>query len=253
MGGTSVYKLVRQLLEEREHRYKNGIYYYTQVELAYNSNRIEGSRLKREHTEGLFSTQTILAEKDDVIRSDDVIETMNHFRAFDYLLDHLDESLSEVMIKELHGIIKAGTADSQLSWFRIGEYKTLENLVGLQETTKPEDVSGEMGRLLDDYHKDSLKTFDEIVRFHVRFERIHPFSDGNGRAGRLIMFRECLKNEVVPFIIDAGHKEFYYRGLREYFREPGYLIDTCLSAQDKYRAYCKRLVHGLLNEEEDTA
>ena len=235
-------KLLEQLRVERDNKYKGGIYYITQVELAYNSNRIEGSRLKRAHTESLFSTKSILTEQDEIILSDDIIETTNHFRAFDYLLDSVEEMLNEAIIKEFHRILKTGVSDSDISWFNVGGYKKLPNTVGGLDTVAPEDVSDAMENLLDDYNMIDRPSFNDILRFHVNFERIHPFQDGNGRVGRLIMFRECLKNGVIPFIIDSDHKEFYYRGLREYFKEPHYLIDTCLSAQDKYKAYCVKFV-----------
>ena len=235
-------KLSEQLMAEYKHKYKNGIYYFTQVEMAYNSNRIEGSRLKREHTESLFSTKSILTEKDDVIRSDDVIETNNHFRGFDYLLDTLTYSLTETKIKEYHRILKTNTSDSDIEWFNVGEYKTVPNMVAGMDTTAPEDVKTAVQRLLKEYNSIDKHSFDDVLDFHVKFEKIHPFQDGNGRVGRLIMFGECLRNDIVPFIIDANHKEYYYRGLREYFKEKGYLRDTCLSAQDRYKVYCAKYV-----------
>lgn len=239
-----VEKLLKQLILERNKQYKNGIYYTTQVELAYNSNRIEGSKLKKEHTESLFSAKAIVANEGDIIRSDDVIETTNHFRAFDYLLDTVSDDLNENMIKEFHRILKTGTSDADISWFNVGKYKQLPNMVALQDTTAPEDVEKAMATLLDDYNLEVDHNFNLILDFHVKFERIHPFQDGNGRVGRLIMFRECLKNNITPFIINSEHRDFYYRGLREYFKEPGFLRDTCLSAQDKYEIYCKKLVKG---------
>lgn len=246
----SVRNLLDQLNLERINKYKNGIYYFTQVELAYNSNRIEGSRLKREHTESLFLTKTILANQDEVIRSDDVIETTNHFRAFDYLLDSAQQLLDEEMIKEFHRILKTGTSDADISWFNVGDYKAVGNVVANHETTAPEDVEDAMHDLMDNYDAAAIHSFDQLLQFHVKFERIHPFQDGNGRVGRLIMFRECLKNDIIPFIIDADHKDFYYRGLQEYFHEPGYLRDTCLSAQDNYTVYCKKLVKDFIPKDE---
>ncbi len=234
--------LVKQLQEERKIKYKGGIYYFTQTDLAYNSNRIEGSRLTKDHTRSLFETKTILANKDEVIRSDDVIETTNHFRAFDYIVDNFKTKLSEQVIKDIHKILKTNTSDADLSWFNVGEYKSQENMVGDMETTRTEAVHSDMIKLLKEYLATKNKTVENIVDFHVNFEKIHPFQDGNGRVGRLIMFKECLNNNVIPFIIDADHKDFYYRGLREYFKEKGYLLDTCLSAQDQYVAYCKKLV-----------
>ena len=239
-----VQKILEQLKIEREKGYKNGIYYLTQVELAYNSNRIEGNRLKKEHTESLFTTKSILTDKDEIIRSDDVIETTNHFRAFDYLIDSLDDALNEIIIKKFHQILKTGTSDADIPWFRVGEYKKMPNMVAGMDTTPPKDVEKAMENLLDDYNLLEQVSFNDILRFHVNFEKIHPFQDGNGRVGRLIMFRECLKNNIVPFIIDSNHKEFYYRGLREYFKDQNYLRDTCLSAQDKYKVYCEKYVNG---------
>jgi Fic family protein len=234
--------LVKQFEEERKIKYKGGMYFFTQTDLAYNSNRIEGSRLTKDHTRSLFETKSILANKDELIRSDDVIETNNHFRAFDYMLDNYKKPLSEQLIKDIHRILKASTSDADLTWFNVGEYKSQENMVGDMETTCPEDVQSDISRLLEEYLSERKKNIDHIIDFHVKFEKIHPFQDGNGRVGRMIMFKECLSHNTIPFIIDAEHKEFYYRGLREYFKEKGYLMDTCLSAQDKYTAYCKKLV-----------
>ena len=247
-------KLLKQLSEEKTAKYKGGIYYYTQTELAYNSNRIEGSRLSRGHTKSLFETKTFIAEKDELIRSDDVIETTNHFRAFDYILDHSKELLSESMIKDLHRILKCNTSDADLDWFNVGEYKAIENEIGENKaTTLPKNVSRDIKILLATYQEIENKKVEDIIDFHVAFESIHPFQDGNGRVGRLIMFKECLINGVVPFIIDVDHKEFYYRGLRNYSKEKGWLVDTCLSAQDKYEAYCKKFVlnFGQNNEKSD--
>lgn len=238
---THTEKLVAALQSERQRKYKSGIYYLTQTELAYNSNRIEGSRLSRRHTESLFTTRMLVAEEGDVIRSDDVTETVNHFRAFDHLLDTLAEPLSEDIIKTFHRILKTNTSDADLPYFRVGEYKAVANIVGDRETTPPEDVPEAMVQLLAFYEARPVD-FDAILAFHVRFERIHPFQDGNGRVGRLILFRECLRHDIVPFIIDAEHKDFYYRGLYFYDREQGYLRDTCLSAQDRYLAYCQKFI-----------
>lgn len=223
-------------------KYKGGIYYLTQIELTYNSNRIEGSRLSKEHTRNLFETSSILTTKDEVVKKDDIIEATNHFRAFDYILDNYDEQLDEKMIKHIHLMLKQGTDDAFTEWFNVGEYKAIDNYIGEKHTTKPENVTKEIQDLLKSYNKNPDKSIEDIVDFHVQFENIHPFQDGNGRVGRLIMFKECLKNNVLPFIIDNEHKLFYYRGLMEYNYEKGYLIDTCKSAQDKYELYCQRLV-----------
>ena len=240
---TPVEALIRCLESERQRKYKSGIYYLTQTELAYNSNRIEGSKLTRRHTESLFTTRTLIAEAGDIIRSDDVTETVNHFRAFDYLLDTLDTPLDEAIIQSFHRILKTNTSDADLPYFRVGGYKTVANIVGGRETTPPEDVPEAMAQLLERYHAHPID-FDALLAFHVRFERIHPFQDGNGRVGRLILFRESLCHGIVPFIIDAEHRDFYYRGLYYYDREHGWLRDTCLSAQDHYAAACQKLVPG---------
>ena len=234
-------KLEKQLIYERGKKYKGGIYYFTQTELAYNSNRIEGSKLSKEHTASLFETKTIIADG-EVIKSDDIVETLNHFRAFDYLLNNVHAPLTEEIIKNFHKILKTGTSDADLDWFNVGEYKKMDNIIGDKYTTPPGKVAEEISLLLQRYNEKQNKVFADIIDFHYKFESIHPFQDGNGRVGRLLMYRECLANNVIPFIIDADHKDFYYRGLREYSKEKGYLRDTCLSAQDKYTAYCKRLV-----------
>lgn len=238
--------LIEQLLTEKQMKYKGGIYYITQTELAYNSNRIEGSQLSKEHTRSLFETQTILAQKDELIRSDDIIETTNHFRAFDYILEEAYHPLTENGIKKIHEILKSNTSDAMVSWFNVGEYKALNNVIGERETAAPEEVQPKIAALLNSYELKKSKDIDDIIAFHVKFERIHPFQDGNGRVGRLILFKECLRQGIIPFIIDAKHKTFYYRGLQEYNHEKGYLRDTCLSAQDWYTEYCKKYVHNFL-------
>ena len=224
------------LKEQKSSKYHGGIYHKTQIELTYNSNHIEGSSLTHDQTRYIFETNTISAEK-EVLNVDDIIETANHFRAVDLIIDNAKAALTEKFIKELHFILKSGTSDSQKDWFAVGEYKKLPNEVGGIETALPEDVADEMKNLLKEYNSKGEKTFEDILDFHVKFERIHPFQDGNGRVGRLIMFKECLKYNIVPFIIDDSLKMFYYRGLSEWDRIRGYLVDTCLTAQDKYKAY----------------
>ena len=219
-----------------ESRYSGGIYHKTQIELTYNSNHIEGSRLTYDQTRYIFETNTIGMEP-GVLNVDDVIETANHFRCIDILIDRANGSLSENLIKELHLILKNGTSDSRKSWFVVGAYKKKPNEVGGRETALPEEVSDRMKSLLTEYNTKDAKTLENILDFHVRFERIHPFQDGNGRIGRLIMFKECLKYNIVPFIIEDDLKMYYYRGLQEWDREKGYLTDTCLTAQDRYKAY----------------
>ena len=224
------------LQEEKKKKYSGGIYHKTQIELTYNSNHMEGSRLTHEQTRYIFETNTIGVEN-EVLNVDDVIETANHFRCIDMIIDHAKAPLTEKFIKELHLILKSGTSDSRKDWFAVGNYKKLPNEVGGMDTTLPEDVAGKMKALLAEYNSKNTQTLEDILDFHVKFERIHPFQDGNGRVGRLIMFKECLKYDIVPFIIEDNLKLFYYRGLKEWNREKGYLTDTCLTAQDKYKAY----------------
>lgn len=222
------------LKEEKEMKLKGGIYHQTQVKFAYNSNHIEGSRLTEDQTRYIYETNTIgVAEEPASI--DDIIETVNHFQSFDFMLKCANDELTEDIIKKFHMILKSNTSDSRKSWFSVGEYKQRPNIVGDAPTTVPGKVKKEIQQLLEDYHQKDEVIFDDIIEFHYRFEKIHPFQDGNGRVGRLIMFKECLKNDVVPFIIDETHKMFYYRGLKEFKSERGYLIDTCLSAQDRYK------------------
>ena len=233
---TPVKTLLSILQEEKRTKYAGGIYHKTQIDLTYNSNHIEGSRLTHDQTRYIFETNTIGVEN-EVLNVDDVIETSNHFRCIDLIIDHAASTLSEHFIKKLHHILKTGTSDSRKDWFAVGEYKRLPNEVGGMQTALPEEVANKMKALLSDYNAVPKKTLDDILDFHVRFERIHPFQDGNGRVGRLIMFKECLKYNIVPFIIEENLKLFYYRGLKEWYNEKGYLTDTCLTAQDKYKAY----------------
>ena len=228
--------LLSILQEEKRTQYAGGIYHKTQIELTYNSNHIEGSRLTHDQTRYIFETNTIGVEN-EVLNVDDVIETSNHFRCIDLIIDRAASTLSEHFIKKLHHILKTSTSDSRKDWFAVGEYKRLPNEVGGMQTSLPEEVVDKMKALLSDYNAVPKKTLDDILDFHVRFERIHPFQDGNGRVGRLIMFKECLKYNIVPFIIEENLKLFYYRGLKDWYNEKGYLTDTCLTAQDKYKAY----------------
>ena len=228
--------LLEILQYEKAAKYSGGIYHKTQIEMTYNSNHIEGSRLTHDQTRYIFETNTI-GVTGEVVNVDDVIETANHFRCIDFIIEHAKSALTEKMIKELHLMLKTGTSDARQDWFAIGAYKKMPNEVGGMATTLPEDVAAEMRALLTAYNTKKLKTLNDILDFHVRFERIHPFQDGNGRVGRLIMFKECLKYGIVPFIIEDNLKMFYYRGLKEWGREKGYLTDTCLTAQDRYKAY----------------
>jgi Fic family protein len=223
------------LRQEKEAKLKGSIYHKTQIDLTYNSNHIEGSRLTHDQTRYIFETNTIGIEGES-IRVDDIIEATNHFRCIDLIIDRAEERLTESLIKELHLILKSGTSDSRKDWFTVGDYKRLPNEVGGNETTAPEDVHREMQALLKEYNGKKQKSFEDIIDLHQRFESIHPFQDGNGRVGRLVMFKECLANGYVPFIITEELKMFYYRGLREWSNLRGYLLDTCLAAQDNYKA-----------------
>ena len=224
------------LREQKEGKYSGGIYHRTQIDLTYNSNHMEGSRLTRNQTRYIFETNTVGVEN-EVLNVDDVIETVNHFHCIDLVIDHADDILSEKFIKKLHLTLKNGTSDSRKDWVAVGEYKKIPNEVGGMDTALPEEVADKMKTLLKEYNVIKEKTLEDILDFHVKFERIHPFQDGNGRVGRLIMFKECLKHNIVPFIIEDNLKLFYYRGLKEWDNEKGYLTDTCLTAQDKYKAY----------------
>ena len=228
--------LLSILQEEKKSKYSGGIYHKTQIDLTYNSNHMEGSRLTYDQTRYIFETNTISVEN-ETLNVDDVIETANHFRCIDMIIDNAKSALSEKFIKELHLILKSGTSDSRLEWFSVGDYKKRPNEAGGMPTAMPEEAADKMKALLTEYNGKEEKTFEDVLDFHVKFERIHPFQDGNGRVGRLIMFKECLKYNIVPFIIEDNLKMFYYRGLKEWNNEKGYLTDTCLTAQDKYKAY----------------
>ena len=228
--------LLDVLRREDAENVHGGIYHRVQIELTYNSNHIEGSKLSHDQTRYIFETNTILPEgKFKGIKMDDIVETANHFRCIDYIIENANRQVTENMIKTLHRILKNGTSDSRLDWFAVGNYKKLPNEVGLKETTMPEEVPEEMRKLLDWYNNLEKPTFQDLLEFHYRFESIHPFQDGNGRVGRLIMFKECLRLNIVPFIIDEDLKAFYYRGLSEWKNQKGYLVDTCLTAQDKFK------------------
>lgn len=228
--------LLEILQREKANKYSGGIYHKTQIEMTYNSNHLEGSRLTHDQTRYIFETNTI-GITGEAVNVDDVIETANHFRCIDFIIEHAKSALTEKMIKKLHLMLKTGTSDARQDWFAVGAYKKMPNEVGGMATALPEDVAAEMQALLAAYSAKKAKTLEDILDFHVRFERIHPFQDGNGRVGRLIMFKECLKYNIVPFIIEDNLKMFYYRGLMEWGREKGYLTDTCLTAQDRYKAY----------------
>ena len=228
--------LLEVLKAEKAVKLNGGIYHKIQIDLTYNSNHIEGSRLTHDQTRYIFETNTI-GVSDGAVKVDDVVETANHFKCIDMVIDSANYALSEAFIKQLHAVLKSGTSDSRLDWFVVGDYKKLPNEVGGMDTTAPENVSAEIKKLLAEYNSIANKTFDDLLDFHYRFERIHPFQDGNGRVGRLLLFKECLRNNIVPFIIEDDLKMFYYRGLKEWRNERGYLLDTCLSAQDRFKKY----------------
>jgi len=231
-----VITLLAILREEMDGKHSGGIYHKTQIDLTYNSNHIEGSRLTHDQTRYIFETNTIGVEG-EALNVDDVVETVNHFRCIDFVIANAKAILTEKFIKELHLFLKTGTSDSRLSWFAVGDYKKRANEVGGMRTALPREVAGQMKALLAEYNTKEDKALEDILEFHVKFEKIHPFQDGNGRVGRLIMFKECLKYNIVPFIIEDDMKMFYYRGLKEWNNERVYLRDTCLAAQDKYKAY----------------
>ena len=225
--------ILQTLREEKSVRMPGGLYHELQVRMTYNSNHIEGSRLSAEQTRLIFETNTV--DIGEGIPVDDIIETVNHFRAIDFVIDRAEEPLTESFIKELHKILKQSTHDASLPWFAVGEYKNRANVVGGRETTKPKDVPAKMSALLSAYEALPDVSVEDIIRFHYEFERIHPFRDGNGRVGRLIALKECLRRNIVPFIIEDTKKLYYYRGLAEWETEPGYLTDTCLDGQDTFR------------------
>lgn len=239
-------KLTTFLVEEMESHRKGGLYHKTQVQLAYNSNRIEGSKLTEEQTRYIFETRTIGFKDQEAVSVDDIIETNNHFVAFDYLLRTVSSPLSQEIICEFYRILKTGTADAQKKYFNVGSYKKLANEVGGHETAHPEEVQQRMDELEDWYNKLDNKNLQALAEYHWRFESIHPFQDGNGRVGRLILFRECLRNDVLPFVIDDNHKLYYYRGLKEFKTTPGFLVGTMQSAQDTYQAWVRYFNEDLL-------
>ena len=226
--------LLAALREQKASKLKGGIYHRTQIDLTYNSNHIEGSKLTHDQTRYIFETNTI-GITDTAVNIDDIVETVNHFRCLDYIIDHTEDKLTENLIKHLHLLLKTGTSDSSKDWFAVGDYKRLPNEVGGQDACAPEAVHNQLKALLSVYNRKGKKSLEDILDFHVNFERIHPFQDGNGRVGRLLMFKECLANHIVPFIITDELKMFYYRGLKEWGHICGYLTDTCLTAQDMYK------------------
>ena len=232
---TKVSPLISDLRKQKEAQMKGGIYHRTQIDLTYNSNHIEGSRLTKEQTRYIFETNTLGITSENT-RIDDIMETVNHFRCVDYVIDHATDKITEPHIKQLHFMLKTNTSDSQKPWFAVGDYKRLANTVGEEETAQPKEVHKKMKALLDDYYSKKQITLDDILDFHVHFERIHPFQDGNGRIGRLLMFWQCLQAGAVPFIITEELRLFYYRGIQNWGQVNGFLRDTCLTAQDQYKA-----------------
>lgn len=228
--------LLNILKDQKDLKVDGGIYHKTQIELTYNSNHIEGSTLTHDQTRYIFETNTLGFENKSV-NVDDIVETANHFQCVDYIIENALNPITESMIKELHFILKNGTSDSRKNWFNVGEYKKLPNEVGGKQTCEPKKVREEIKKLLTTYNSLGNKSFEQILEFHKYFESIHPFQDGNGRIGRLLMFKECLANNIIPFIIDEAHKMFYYRGLKEWDNEKGFLIDTCLSCQDTFKSW----------------
>lgn len=229
--------ILKRLREEKDHKISGGLYHELQIRMAYNSNHIEGSSLSEKQTRSIFETNSLQSSEN--IDVDDVIEAVNHFRAFDYCIDVAEEELTEDIIKYIHYLLKSGTSDEKLSWCKVGEYKTMPNMVGGIETSSPEDVNEDMKSLLEAYGNKTDISFEDIVEFHFNFERVHPFQDGNGRVGRLVAFKECLKNRITPFIIEDSKKSFYYRGLNEYKNDSTYLIETCYDGQDTLKSMLK--------------
>ncbi len=240
------YEVKKALLEQKKIKMPGNIYYWTQTKFAYNSNHIEGSKLTEEQTRMIYETKTFISNGEEAIRYDDIIKTGNHFHLFDYMLDHCDEPLTISMIHKFHEILKTGTTDSSLDWFIVGGWKRLPNMIGDSvETSAPDKVEEDMTSLMNEYNMISEATLEDIIGFHYRFESIHPYQDSNGRVGRMIMFKECLKHDIVPFIIEDMHKGFYYRGLKNFKTDTAYLMDTCLHAQDCYKAYYDKMIGDL--------
>ncbi|CDE07856.1 putative uncharacterized protein [Bacillus sp. CAG:988] len=248
----NIKKLKQELIKQKESKFKGNIYHFSQVNFSYNSNKIEGSRLTSEQTEAIFETSSFISKNDDLIKLDDLIESKNHFKLFDYMLDYVDEPLSKEMIIEMNKILKRGTSDEDNPRYNVGGFKVVPNTIGVVnmiETSSLETTEQDVDSLLDDYSKLTQVTLEDIIDFHVKFERIHPFGDGNGRVGRIIMFKECLKNNIMPFIILDQDKPYYIRGLKEYNRDKKYLIDTILHSEDIYENSCEQLLDFDIKED----
>ena len=238
-------KIKNELIKQKQSRFKGNIYHYSQVNFSYNSNKIEGSRLTSDQTEAIFDTSAFIPKSDELIRLDDLIELKNHFKLFDYMLDTIDELLSKDMIIEMNKILKRNTSDEENPRYNVGGFKIVPNIIGVVNvinTTAPENVEQEIELLLDEYNSKNNITLEDIVDFHFKFEKIHPFGDGNGRVGRIIMFKECLRNNIMPFIIFDDDKPYYMRGLKEYQRDKKFLLDTILHEQDLYEQVCLELL-----------
>ena len=247
-----IQKLKQELIKQKESKFKGNIYHFSQVNFSYNSNKIEGSRLTSEQTEAIFETSSFISKNDDLIKLDDLIESKNHFKLFDYMLDYVDEPLSKEMIIEMNKILKRGTSDEDNPRYNVGGFKVVPNTIGVVnmiETSSSETTEQDVDSLLDDYSKLTQVTLEDIIDFHVKFERIHPFGDGNGRVGRIIMFKECLKNNIMPFIILDQDKPYYIRGLKEYNRDKKYLINTILHSEDIYENSCEQLLDFDIKED----
>lgn len=244
-------KIKRELIKQKESKFKGNIYHYFQVNFSYHSNKIEGSKLTSEQTEAIFDTASFIPKSDDLIQLDDLIESKNHFKLFDYVLDNVDKALSKEMILEMNRILKRNTSDEENPRYNVGDFKIVPNIIGLVNvihTTEPENVEKEIDQLLLEYNTKRTITLEDIIDFHYRFEKIHPFGDGNGRVGRMIMFKECLKNNIMPFIVLDEDKPYYIRGLKEYERDKMFLIDTIRHEQDLYEEICKKLLDFEIEE-----
>ena len=238
-------KLKLELIEQKKSKFKGNIYHFSQVNFAYNSNKIEGGRLTEDETEEIFETDSFIPKSDEAIKFDDLTEMKNHFRLFDYILDIIDEKLTKDNIIEMNKILKRNTTDEENPRYNVGGFKVVPNKIGLInviDTSSPEDVEKDLDELLRWYEELSVVTIEDIIEFHVRFERIHPFGDGNGRVGRIIMFKECLKNNIMPFIVLDKDKPYYMRGLKEYKNDKIFLIDTIKNEQDIYEKICEELL-----------
>ena len=246
-----VEKLKKELIEQKQTKFKGNIYHYSQVNFAYNSNKIEGSRLTSDETEAIFDTNSFIPKNDDLIKLDDLLESKNHFKLFDYILDNIDKPLNKDMLIEMHKILKRGTSDEDNPRYNVGGFKIVPNIIGLVNvinTSSPDMVEKDLEELLEEYNSLNTITLENIIDFHYKFESIHPFSDGNGRIGRIIMYKECLKNNIMPFIVLDEDKSYYMRGLKEYKNDKMLLIDTIKNEQDKYNSICIKLLNYEINK-----